>query len=78
MQRWFYCNVTFRETFTAPTVTDLGCRGHGAADSSVNTEEGRGILLKHGMKGARETAGPEAVPGLAALEGFATGHTARN
>lgn len=35
MQRWFYCNVTFRETFTAPTVTDLGCgdrcRGHGAA-----------------------------------------------
>lgn len=34
-----------------------------SSDNSVNTEEASGVLLKHGMKGACETVGPEAVPG---------------
>lgn len=49
-------------------------RTRSSSDSSVNTEEGFGILLiEHGMKGARETDGPEAVPGLAVLDDSTTG-----
>lgn len=39
----------------------------------MNTEEGFGTLLKHRMKGARETDGPEAAPGLAVLDDSTTG-----
>lgn len=48
-------------------------RTRSSSDSSVNTEERLGILLKQRMQGARETDGPEAAPGLAVLDDSTTG-----